>query len=178
MAPTIRLLGLDDLPALYAHHQRHEAENGRDGDVLFSPFDEPRPMSLEKLEKRLLPAWGASAKAIGWERTWGVVDGEQIVGELRLVHPLAVPSTLHRALLMMGIERSHRGQGWGSALIATALKWAREEQLDWVQLQVFEHNAPARALYRKFGFVEAGRVPDLFRVRGQSVADITMLLAL
>jgi ribosomal protein S18 acetylase RimI-like enzyme len=81
--------------------------------------------------------------------------------------------------MAMGIERDFRGQGWGGRLLQTALDWARAETtLAWVDLGVFEHNAPARALYRKFGFKEVGRREDLFRVHGVRITDIQMVLEL
>ncbi|MES2856860.1 MAG: GNAT family N-acetyltransferase, partial [Bdellovibrionota bacterium] len=77
----------------------------------------------------------------------------------------------------MGIERSHRGGGWGTKLMEVAIGWAKEQpSLDWVQLYVFDHNEPAKALYRKFGFEAVGTVEDLFRVHGQRIADTHMVL--
>lgn len=49
-----------------------------------------------------------------------------------------------------------RGRGQGSALLLDLLLQARERAAALVTLEVRRSNAAARALYRKFGFVEQG----------------------
>ena len=60
----------------------------------------------------------------------------------------------------------------------TALGWAADQGLAWVDLGVFSENAPARALYRKLGFEEVGIVEDAFRVDGSSLDDVAMVFRL
>ena len=63
--------------------------------------------------------------------------------------------------------------------MADAIQWAKQQQtLSWLQLAVFAHNEPAKALYRKFGFIEVGTTPDMFRVFGKEVTDTAMILRL
>ena len=57
----------------------------------------------------------------------------------------------------MAVARDWRGRGVGSALLAAAIKWARERGLHKLGLGVFAHNTAAIGLYLKFGFVEEGR---------------------
>lgn len=79
----------------------------------------------------------------------------------------------------MGIEAEFRGNGAGTALLATALNWAKEQNfLAWIDLGVFAHNSAARSLYGKFGFIEMGRCIDCFRVDDLRVDDIQMTLDL
>lgn len=54
----------------------------------------------------------------------------------------------------------------------------RERELAWMDLGEFAHNAPARALYAKLGFVEVGTTRDRFRIDGQEIEDIAMTRAL
>lgn len=56
------------------------------------------------------------------------------------------------------VAADRRGRGVGSALVAAAIDWARAHDLHKLALGVFPHNEPAIALYRKFGFVEEGRL--------------------
>jgi ribosomal protein S18 acetylase RimI-like enzyme len=42
--------------------------------------------------------------------------------------------------------------------MAEALRWARSVGVDKIVLSVYPHNTGAIALYRKFGFVEEGRL--------------------
>ncbi|MGZ5278656.1 MAG: GNAT family N-acetyltransferase [Pseudobdellovibrionaceae bacterium] len=78
-----------------------------------------------------------------------------------------------------GIERSHRNQGFGSKMMQEGIAWAKSQpHLDWLQLYVFEDNLLAKKLYQKFGFVETGTTPDMFRVHGKQMADTAMILKL
>lgn len=53
---------------------------------------------------------------------------------------------------------SHRGRGIGAELLKEAVAWAERVGVRRVELTVYPHNDRARALYRKFGFVEEGRL--------------------
>lgn len=175
----IRLAQLNDLPLYREHQMRHFSESGQDGDLIFMPHEEPEDISLENLQRKKAEPWNASPLEIGWERSWILTDDSRIYGEVKLMHRPPLKTSLHRAVLAMGIERSHRGQGWGSKLMTEAIAWAKAQpSLDWLQLYVFAHNEPAQRLYRKFGFKEVGRTPDMFRVHGQSIDDIEMVLKL
>lgn len=99
-----------------------------------------------------------------------------MVGGLTLVGADLLAS-MHRAGLGVGVERAYRGQGWGRKLLEAAIAWARQDpRLDWIDLGVFEGNDRALALYRRLGFIEHGRVVDLFRVDGLRITDIQMSL--
>jgi ribosomal protein S18 acetylase RimI-like enzyme len=79
----------------------------------------------------------------------------------------------------MAVARDWRGRGVGSALLAAAIEWAREQGLHKLVLDVFPHNEAAIALYRKFGFVEEGRrVKQYRRASGElwDALDMGLLL--
>ena len=60
-----------------------------------------------------------------------------------------------------------------------ALDWAKAQPtLTWLQLFVFDHNLPAKKLYKKFGFEKSGITPDMFRVNGQKISEVSMILML
>jgi ribosomal protein S18 acetylase RimI-like enzyme len=68
----------------------------------------------------------------------------------------------------MMVARDWRRRGVGSALVAAAIEWSRENRLHKLTLSVFPHNEAAIALYRKFGFVEEGlRVKQIRRSNGE-----------
>jgi RimJ/RimL family protein N-acetyltransferase len=72
-----------------------------------------------------------------------------------------------------------RGRGVGTALMEHAIAWAREQGLHKLALDVFAHNEPALALYRKLGFVEEGRrVKHYRRANGELWDGIAMGLLL
>ena len=79
------------------------------------------------------------------------LDG-RVVGSLTL-HLEANPRRRHTGGIGMGVHDDSQGQGVGGALLAAALdladNWLGLERLE---LTVFVDNAPAIALYKKFGF--------------------------
>ncbi len=86
-----------------------------------------------------------------------------IVGELRIE-----PTWMGFGEIGMMVAANWRGRGVGTALVAAAIDWARGRGLHKLALSVFPHNAAAIALYRKFGFVEEGRlVRHVRRADGQ-----------
>jgi ribosomal protein S18 acetylase RimI-like enzyme len=85
------------------------------------------------------------------------VAGDRVVGHL-YVQRESHPVTRHVATLGIAVDAAARGRGVGSALMAEALRWARSVGVDKVALSVYPHNRGAIALYRKFGFVEEGRL--------------------
>ncbi len=170
---SIRPITVDDLPILAAHGRRHHAENGVDGNVIFSVvehFDEER--YIKNRREGLEAALGTR----DWERLWAAFDGSSVVGVVELCHP-GLPQCHHRARLSIGLEGPYRGDGVGLGLMQVALEWSRAEaSIDWVELGVFADNVPAQRLYDKLGFKVTGRINDLFRVKGVSVDDIQMSL--
>jgi ribosomal protein S18 acetylase RimI-like enzyme len=66
----------------------------------------------------------------------------------------------HTGDLGMGVVKGYRSLGIGGALMDGALRWATQHGFEKVNLGVRISNERARALYRKFGFVEEG-----YRVR-------------
>ncbi|MEJ7602205.1 MAG: GNAT family N-acetyltransferase [Kofleriaceae bacterium] len=173
----IWMLGEAELPALCVHIFRHHAESGRDGDLVFSPRMATDPYDHAAATERYRSGWSRDLAEPAWLRTWGIVEDGEVQGHLDL-HGGRLPSELHRATLGMGLQRQVRRRGFGRALIATAIEWARDHRLAWLDLGVFVHNAPARALYQAMGFVEIGTTRDQFRVDGRSIDDIAMTLKL
>jgi GNAT superfamily N-acetyltransferase len=61
-------------------------------------------------------------------------------------------------LMAMWVDPAARGTGAAGALVDTVLGWAREHDASSVRLHVVEHNARARRLYERHGFVATGVV--------------------
>jgi len=103
-----------------------------------------------------------------------VVDDLTVVGQLFIeVAPYGV------ADLGMCIVVDYRGRGVGSALMETAIGWAREHGAHKVALQVWPHNEAGIALYRKFGFEEEGHLQRHYRRKnGELWGAVIMGLAL
>lgn len=60
-------------------------------------------------------------------------------------------------ILTLAVAPVARRRGLGAALLAAAMAAARARGAEAMFLEVSEGNAPARALYRSFGFAEVGR---------------------
>lgn len=86
-----------------------------------------------------------------------VTDDGSVVGHISIQRE-AHPVTRHVATLGIAVAEQARGRGIGTALMAEALRWARAVGVDKIVLSVYPHNTGAIALYRKFGFVEEGRL--------------------
>jgi GNAT superfamily N-acetyltransferase len=80
-------------------------------------------------------------------------EGEVVGMAHAAVH---VPSSAsdERALELSGVvvRRDHRGRGVGRALVAEAVRFAREMGVRWVTLKVFARNEGARAFWESLGF--------------------------
>ena len=100
------------------------------------------PIDIEKFAAR----WKIDGTLVAVAE--GVIVGEVMVD----------PSWMGFGDLGMMVALDWRGRGVGSALVAAAIEWARAHGLHKLALGVFPHNHVAIALYRKFGFVEEGRL--------------------
>jgi len=177
------LLGPSDIEDLADHLARQNAHSDRIGLAYFAPF--ARAGAIESdIAVRRLGQWARALSEPGWQRTWGLRDGDDraggkraIIAHLDLTGP-GLEAELHRAGLRLGVEPAYHRQGVGEGLLREAIAFAREAELAWLDLWVFAHNAPALALYRKMGFVEIGRFPDQFRLGQISIDDVAMCLAL
>jgi diaminopimelate decarboxylase len=85
------------------------------------------------------------------------VEGERVIGAISIRRG-DHPATRHLATLGMFVVAERRGLGVGAALLAAAMRWAREQAIERVELTVYPHNEAALALYRRFGFEEEGRL--------------------
>jgi RimJ/RimL family protein N-acetyltransferase len=107
--------------------------------------------SVKDYRRSMADSWSderARFVALAWGQVVGLITIE------RMTHPV----NRHVATLGMAIEASWRGQGLGSALMAAAMRWARQARIEKVTLEVYPDNEAAMALYRKFGFQEEGRL--------------------
>lgn len=83
----------------------------------------------------------------------------------------------HRATLHMSVAKDWRSRGAGTALLQSAVEWARSHPIiEALCLAVFASNARAIGLYGKLGFTEEGRrIRQLKIAPGQYVDDIFMV---
>ena len=158
------------------HIDRLFAESGRNGQPLFSPYEEaPNALSPER-QSRFERSLVVPVRQPGWMRAWSVLDpAQRIVCHLDLWGS-DIPSETHRMTLGIGCEPPFRRQRVGAMLMRFAVDFARKHGIEWIDLFVFGENVAAIALYKQFGFTESGRRLDRFRLMGRAVDDVMMTL--
>ena len=72
------------------------------------------------------------------------------------------------------VASTHRRRGVGTALLETAVDWARESSVRKLELHVFPWNAPALSLYESFGFEREGYRRRHYERGGELVDAILM----
>jgi RimJ/RimL family protein N-acetyltransferase len=114
------------------------------------------------------PPVDVAGRAASWR-----LEGDLLAeADGRVVGAIHVEASRHGyGEIGMAVAREWRGRGVGSALLAAAVEWARQRGLHKLSLSVFPHNEAAIALYRKFGFVEEGRLVKQYRRQSGELWD-------
>lgn len=173
MSVVIRPYSTRDRDAYRSHAARGHEEYGV-GEPPYNPYE---PGAVDPPPEPDAGKLALPVAETGWLRLWiAEHDRDGIVGHMDLKgSSLAVGR--HRCLLGIAIERRYRGVGLGGELMQAAIDFVRQEPtLEWIDLSVFSNNSRAIALYRRVGFEEVGRVPDKFRISGESITDVLMAL--
>lgn len=137
----LRAARIGDAEALTAISNQPGVRRG----TLRMPFE-----SVEFWQERLAGLAASGARLIVAE-----IDGEP-VGYAGL-HPHPMPRVSHSADIGISVADAHAGKGIGSALLAALIDLADNWYgLRRLELDVFTDNAPAIALYERFGFVREG----------------------
>jgi RimJ/RimL family protein N-acetyltransferase len=162
-----------DAAAWLAHTRRTVAETP----FLLQSSDDPLPSLGE--QERVLGRYAARPGCLALLAEHPGRRGRQaLLGTLTLLSG-ATTRLLHVSELSMAVARAAWGRGIGDALLATAIEAARRDALTTrLSLQVFASNTPARALYRKHGFVEEGWLHRYVRVDGRHEDIVPMGLDL
>ncbi|AEA45456.1 GNAT family N-acetyltransferase [Fluviicola taffensis] len=85
----------------------------------------------------------------------------------------------HTAVFGMGMHLEWQNCGLGTIILQSAIDWARNHsELELLFLQVYAENEAGIALYKKLGFVENGRMPNMFKQNNRYHDEITMHLSL
>ncbi len=108
--------------------------------------------SVREFRRRFRRSWTPEAAEIVAVDQAGVVVG--YLGLTRERHA----ATRHVATHGLAVAPDRRGRGVGSALLAVGFEWAASVGVDKLMLSVYPHNTQALSLYRKFGFVQEGRL--------------------
>lgn len=80
----------------------------------------------------------------------------------------------HTAEFGVTILKAYSGQGIGSTLLKKVIEWVELNNVEKINLEVFEDNVPAISLYKKFGFIEEGRKRKAIKT-GETYKDIILM---
>lgn len=83
------------------------------------------------------------------------LDGTDVIGWCDIL-PFSMEGFTHCGTLGMGILPEYRGRGIGNRLALEAIRRAREQGIERIQLEVYLSNEPAIKLYQKLGFEVEG----------------------
>ena len=82
----------------------------------------------------------------------------------------------HRANFAISVAKSEWGSGIGSALLEKCISFAKANEIEIINLDTRSDNIRAISLYKKFGFVKIGRMPDFSKINGEYIdADLMYL---
>lgn len=165
MSITVREATPSDAAALLAHLKALAAEPGIN--IPLAPDE--ITMTLDQ-EKALLADIAESPSAI---MLVAEADGA-LVGELSLKAISPRRAVRHVATLGMSVAQAWRGKGVGRALLTDVLAWAPTAGIKRVELYVYARNAPAIALYERFGFAVEGRRRSFIREGDAYLDDLVM----
>jgi RimJ/RimL family protein N-acetyltransferase len=162
---VIRLACVDDAEAMLAFTRGMLPEARRCVVTTLEEFD----VTVEQEQERLREREEEGSFSLV------AVDGEEIVGSLS-VNRKNRKRMAHAVWFGMSIREVWRGRGLGSALLQRVVDWAEAEPgVLKISLDVFADNERAIGLYRKFGFVEEGRlVRETQREPGEFVDNLVM----
>ncbi len=79
----------------------------------------------------------------------------------------------------IGVRKNFRGIGLGKYLMESIIKMAKTElkpSPKIIELEVFEGNKPAIALYKKMGFKAVAKIPNRIQYKGKLITEIIMQL--
>ena len=134
--------------------------------MLFEPGE--RGGTVESLARRLKSFEGSDSDGL-----LVAEDAGEIVGFLACLGGMQ-RRTRHRFNVVVGVAKSHWGQGVGGALMEAMDAWARETGHKKAELTVIASNERAIHLYEKKGFVREGLRKNGLFVDGKFVDELYM----
>ena len=131
----------------------------------------------------------ATLHAAAFPHPWAAPEFERLIGAVASVGEAAVETRSRKLLgfilsrraadeaevLTVAVEAAARGQGVANKILSVHLPRLRRFGVRTVFLEVGDTNTPALQLYRRFGFVEAGRRAGYYRTAdGDRAAALVM----
>ena len=151
-----------DVPSLHALYDTVAKERKYLSRLEAPPVEEMRALVAERI-KHDFPQFVAHAsdKVVGWCNITPVNDRT---------------TTKHIGVVGIGLLPEFRGKGIGRQLLGATLEKAIGNGLTRIELDVWEKNESAIALYKKFGFEIEGLKKSALKIDGVYMNDYMMAL--
>lgn len=166
---------LTDLAQFFIYLENQLTENGNEQSPLFQPIPRHKKCVSEQTRIKFQYGFNKNIDDLKWRKLWLAKDSlGNILGHVDL-RRYNEAYCFHRVLLGMGVDNSCRKQGIGEKLITTVVDFCyKNNNIDWIDLNVLSLNIPAKKLYLKCGFKIIGEISDYYRIEGESISEITM----
>jgi RimJ/RimL family protein N-acetyltransferase len=169
LANPLRLNLADGTPCLVRTAQPGDARNliahynAVAGESPYMDYAEGEYYLSKKTERQVIDLLRAADNSLSLV----AVISEEIVGVLQ-IHGQMAPRMRHTGWLGITVARDFWGSGVGRGLMDWGVRWA-EETVVMRKLNLLTHaeNARAIAFFRKFGFVEEGRLARMLFSEGR-----------
>ena len=141
----IRKAICDDLPTISALYR----EQFREMSKLIPDFIKEGDQSIEFLEKTILDD---DSDILVYENDGTVVGFILFQTKVRPDFDFMLPGK-YCYIMDVIVTESHRNKGFGTALMNSAKDWAKEQDCNFVNLDVLSNNTGAIKLYEELGFI-------------------------
>ena len=118
------------------------------------------------------PLWVAEPLAHSDDRLcedtrWQARAHSSVLGWVSLSDFYGRPAYSRTGEISLYCHPSLRKRGLGRFMLASAMAFARDHDIENLLGFVFAHNVPSRALFEKFGFTTWGQLPGVARLDGE-----------
>lgn len=129
-------------------------------------YPEECSFDIADMEKRLVDTQNSTCDFM----ITAFLDNE-VIGDLGVTRLRNHMKYCHRAYMGISIQKQYCNMGLGSTMIEYAVKQAKVNGFEQLELGVFEDNAEAIHLYEKFGFKKYGVQPRAFKLKDGTYRD-------
>ncbi|HVI46929.1 MAG TPA: GNAT family N-acetyltransferase [Chitinophaga sp.] len=163
---TIRLPRISDAAGLLDNFQRMTKE----GDFLLFSHAEAMDLDLHSEEDFIGTHLDNPDQLMLIAEVSGLIVGSVTVNNS------GYSKKKHTAEMGIAVEHAWSNLGIGRRLMTAMIRWAEEHpDLQVLFLNVFSSNEKAMQLYRNFGFLECGRLPQGIQLRPGAYADLVTM---
>ena len=101
---------------------------------------------------------------------------KEVIGDLAVSQLEMLNKYRHRAYIGIAIRKQYCNIGLGSIMLEYAIKQAKYNGFEQLELDVFEDNIWAIHLYKKFGFLQYGIHPKAIKLKDGTYRDELMMV--